>query len=60
MFGVQTPQQLWWDLQPVAAGVFAVPLGSAVIVVVSLLTPPPGAQALALVDRLRLPARRVG
>ena len=60
VFGVQTPLQLWWDLQPVAAGVFAVPLGFAVIVVVSLLTPPPGAQALALVDRLRLPARRVG
>jgi cation/acetate symporter len=57
LLGVQSPLQLWWDLQPVAAGVFGVPLGFAVIVAVSLLTPRPGADALALVDRLRSPQR---
>jgi cation/acetate symporter len=56
VFDVQAPTQLWWDLQPVAAGVFGVPVGFAVIAVVSLLTPRPGAQAMALVDRLRLPS----
>jgi len=55
LFAIRSPLQLWWDLQPVAAGVFGVPLGFAVIVLVSLLTPAPGAQALALVDRLRSP-----
>jgi cation/acetate symporter len=54
-FGIVSPLQLWWDLQPVAAGVFGVPAGFATIVAVSLLTPRPGAQALALVDRLRAP-----
>jgi len=53
--GVTAPVQLWWGIQPVAAGLFGVPLGFAVIVVVSLLTPPPGAAARALVDRVRLP-----
>jgi cation/acetate symporter len=56
VFGINSPLQLWWDLQPVAAGVFGVPAGFAAIVAVSLLTPPPGAQALALVDRLRAPS----
>jgi cation/acetate symporter len=38
---VTTPIQLWWGIQPISAGVFGVALGFVVIVVVSLLTPPP-------------------
>ena len=55
VFGLSAPPQLWWDLQPVAAGVFGVPVGFAVIVVVSLLTAPPGPEANALIDRVRRP-----
>jgi cation/acetate symporter len=55
--GVSWPpeQCQWWGVDAVAAGVFAVPLGAAVMVLVSLLGPPPSAQQLALVQRLRHP-----
>jgi cation/acetate symporter len=46
---------LWFDIQPISAGVFGVPLGFAVIVVVSLLTAPPDAATRCLVDHLRAP-----
>ena len=45
----------WWDISPISAGIFGVPLGFAVIVVVSLLTRPPTAAELALVDFVRVP-----
>ncbi len=32
----------WWDIQPISAGVFGVPAGFVTIVIVSLLTRPPG------------------
>ena len=54
-FGLSGPIQLWGGIQPIAAGLFGVPVGAAVLVVVSLLTPPPGAAATALVDEIRLP-----
>jgi hypothetical protein len=38
VFGVTKPIELWWGIQPISAGVFGVPLGFAVIIVVSLLT----------------------
>ena len=42
---VRAPLALWWDIQPISAGVFGVPIGFAVIVIVSLVTPAPkGAQ----------------
>jgi cation/acetate symporter len=50
--------QLWWGIQPVSAGVFGVPLGFAVIVLVSLLTPRPSEASLQLVEALRQPGRR--
>jgi cation/acetate symporter len=56
VFGVSAPVELWFGVQPVAAGVFGVALGLVVIVVVSLLTPPPDAATRALVERLRFPA----
>jgi cation/acetate symporter len=48
--------ELWWGIEPISAGIFGVPLGFAVIVLVSLLSPPPPPEAQALVDRLRSPA----
>ncbi|SEK09245.1 sodium:solute symporter family protein [Achromobacter sp. NFACC18-2] len=49
------PVDLWWGIQPIAAGVFGAPVAFLTIVVVSLLTPPPDRATLALVDYLRNP-----
>jgi cation/acetate symporter len=54
-FGVTSPIQLWWGIQPIAAGLFGVPAGFAVLIAVSLLTPPPSRSALDMVDEIRLP-----
>lgn len=59
-FGVTGPVRLWWDILPISAGVFGVPVGFAVIVLVSLVTPPPDAKAQALVEYVRYPHRRSG
>jgi cation/acetate symporter len=53
--GVTGPVSLWWGIQPVSAGVFGVPLGFAVTVLVSLATRAPGPEARALVDAMRQP-----
>jgi cation/acetate symporter len=53
LFGVTGPVQLWWDILPISAGVFGVPFGFALIIIVSLLTPPPSAAANSLVESLR-------
>jgi len=53
--GVTSPIQLWWGIQPIAAGLFGVPFGFALLVVVSLLTPPPSRAARDMVDDVRLP-----
>jgi cation/acetate symporter len=42
VFGVTSPVELWFGIQPISAGMFGVPLGFAVIIIVSLVTP--GAQ----------------
>ena len=55
VFGVTSPVQLWYDIQPIAAGVFGVPLGFAVIIIVSLLTPAPNKEIQELVDHVRYP-----
>jgi cation/acetate symporter len=47
----------WWGIDPIAAGVYGVPAGVAALVAASLLTRPPDAAQLALVDRMRFPAR---
>ena len=59
IFGVRAPvsEHIWWGIQPISAGVFGVPLGFAVIVIVSLLTPSPGPGAQSLVEQLRFPGR---
>ncbi|NTV10911.1 MAG: cation acetate symporter [Zoogloea sp.] len=50
-----SPAEAWFDIGSISAGVFGVPLGFVVIAVVSLLTPPPSEEVLALVDYVRLP-----
>ena len=55
VFGLTRPIELWWGIQPISAGLFGVPLGFAVIVVVSLLTAPPKRQTQQLVEHLRFP-----
>jgi cation/acetate symporter len=50
----------WWGVDAVAAGVFGVPLGAVVMVVVSCLTQPPSAEQQALIDRLRFPSPEAG
>ena len=59
LLGVTLPlaQTQWWGVDAIAAGVFAVPLGLLVLVVVSLATAAPGAEERALVDSLRVPER---
>ncbi len=39
VFGVDRPIELWWGIQPISAGLFGVPVGFAVIVLVSWLRP---------------------
>ena len=60
VFGVTGPIRLWWDILPISAGVFGVPVGFVVIILVSLVTRPPDAQAQALVEYVRYPHPRVG
>jgi cation/acetate symporter len=55
MFGVRVPVDLWWGIQPISAGLFGVPAGFAVIVLISLFRPPPSPQVQALVEYVRYP-----
>lgn len=45
----------WFEINPISAGVFGVPLGFVTIVVISLLTPPPPKEIQELVDYVRYP-----
>ncbi|AZY53397.1 sodium:solute symporter family protein [Bordetella avium] len=60
VFGVARaePVQLWWGIQPIAAGVFGAPAAFLTIIVVSWLTPRPDGNTLALVEYLREPEHR--
>jgi cation/acetate symporter len=55
LFGVTKPIELWWDIQPISAGLFGVPIGFAVIIIVSLLTPAPKRETQELVEHVRYP-----
>lgn len=57
VLGISTsePINLWWHIQPIAAGVFGAPAAFVVIVVVSLLTRQRNLATDALVDDLRRP-----
>ena len=60
LFGVVRPlaETHWWDIDPVSAGVFGVPVGFAVLMLVSLLTPRPSESDLELLDQVRYPSQR--
>ncbi len=45
----------WFDMTPITAGVFGVPVGIITIIVVSLLTPAPSRQVQELVEHVRYP-----
>ncbi|MBN8505425.1 MAG: cation acetate symporter [Burkholderiales bacterium] len=55
MFGVTQPVDLWFGILPISAGVFGVPVGFAVIILVSLFTPAPKPETQALVEHCRYP-----
>jgi len=54
-FGINSPVQLWWGIDPISAGLFGVPVGFAVMVVVSLVTPAPDRKVQDLVEYIRYP-----
>jgi len=62
LFGVTSPiaDNIWWDIQPISAGVFGVPLGFLVIILVSLVTPAPKPEVQELVEHVRYPNLRSG
>jgi cation/acetate symporter len=55
IFGVTSPIELWFGILPISAGVFGVPIGFAVIIIVSLLTPAPKQDIQDLVEHVRYP-----
>jgi cation/acetate symporter len=55
IFGVTSPIDLWYGIAPISAGVFGVPLGFAVIILVSLVTPAPSQKIQELVEHVRYP-----
>jgi cation/acetate symporter len=59
LFGVRRPLEdsLWWGIEPISAGVFGVPVGFGVIVLLSLLLPERSSQARELVAAIRTPGR---
>jgi len=60
VFGVTSPvaDNIWWGIQPISAGIFGVPLGVAVIVLVSLVTRAPDQKTQELVEHVRYPELR--
>ena len=52
-FGVNAP--LWWDMQPIAAGIFGIPAGFIGVFVGTLISAPPSKEVQELVDHVRYP-----
>jgi cation/acetate symporter len=52
-FGVNAP--LWWDINPISAGIFGMPAGIIGVIVGSLLTAAPSKEVQELVDHVRYP-----
>ena len=55
VFDVTAPVDLWFGILPISAGVFGVPVGFAVIVIVSLFTPAPSRKVQELIEHVRYP-----
>ena len=60
VFGVTSPVDLWFAISPISAGVFGVPLGFAVIIIVSLFAPAPSRAVQEMVEHVRYPNVRPG
>jgi cation/acetate symporter len=58
VFGVTSPVELWYGILPISAGVFGVPIGFALIILVSLVTPAPRKEIQDLIDNVRYPTLR--
>lgn len=56
LFGITSPPALWFGISPIAAGVFGMSLGSAVLVIVSLSTPRPRMESREFTRSLRFPS----
>jgi len=52
-FGVMAPK--WWDIEPISAGIFGIPVGIIGVIVGSLLSPAPSKEVQDLVDHVRYP-----
>jgi cation/acetate symporter len=55
VFDITKPIELWYGIAPISAGVFGVPLGFALLVLVSLVTPGPDKKTLELIEHVRYP-----
>jgi len=60
LFGVtgSIADNTWFGISPISAGIFGVPLGFAVIIIVSLLTPAPDKKTQELIEHVRYPQLR--
>jgi len=45
----------WWDIKPISAGIFGIPLGFIGVIVGSLISPAPDKEVQELVDHVRYP-----
>jgi cation/acetate symporter len=52
-FGVNAPK--WWDMNPIAAGIFGIPAGFIGVIFGSLISPAPSKEVQDLVDHVRYP-----
>ncbi|MDK9723264.1 MAG: cation acetate symporter [Sterolibacteriaceae bacterium MAG5] len=52
-FGVMAPK--WWDINPISAGIFGIPVGFIGVIVGSLISPAPDKEVQELVDHVRYP-----
>ena len=53
--GVNCTANQWWDIAPIAAGTFGVPVGFLGVIIGSLITPAPSKEIQELVDHVRYP-----
>lgn len=58
VFGITDPVNLWFGIQPISAATFGVPIGFAVIIIVSLFTPAPNKKVQELIEHVRYPNLR--
>ncbi len=52
-FGVNAPK--WWDIDPISAGIFGIPVGIIGLIIGSLISPAPNKEIQELVDHVRYP-----